>query len=280
MFKPQFYRAAIIFAVASISNAALGSVQFTGLDGNGREAFAEFSATGSNLVIKLSNTALTDVLSVGDAHFQSDLLSAVFFDLTTASLLTLQTAVASGPLGIYQQDSSQNSVANGTLVLSSVANLAAPGSTNGGPGSFQGGWQYRESASSLSGVSQKRGLGTNGLGIFNGNEVKVVDNLDYALTSLEDDVTTSQAQQLFNFPVILNTITFTLSGLPSGFVVDETTVTNVRFQYGTNLTEPSITDTTGEQPPPPVGGTIPEPTSVAVWSLILGLATFITSRTK
>jgi hypothetical protein len=99
-----------------------------------------------------------------------------------------------------------------------------------------------------------------------------VDNLDYALTSAGDNVATSQAKQVFNHPIIKNTISFTLSGLPSGFVLDATTISNVRFQYGTSLTEPSITDPTGDfdPPPPPSGGVTPEATSLIVWSLLVG----------
>lgn len=242
--------------------ASRASVSFTGTDGT-RVATAAFSSSGNDLIIVLTNPAMSDAMK------QIDILSALFFDLDTPGPLTLQSAVASGALGVYQQNSTANSVANGSLTSFSVPNLAAPGSTNGGPGAFQGGWQFREDMGGLSGVSQTRGLGTNGLGVFNGGEVKLTDNLDFGLTSAGDDETTSQAKQLFNMPLVQDSITFTLSGLPTGFVLDETTVSNVRFQYGTSLSEPS---TTGELPPPDVQiESAPEMPSSAAWACLAGL---------
>jgi hypothetical protein len=232
---------------------------FSGSAGD-RAASARFDTSGSNLILTLSNTA------TADAMVQVDILTAVFFDfLDSSTNLVLQSVTASGGLGIYQQNSTVNSTADGILDSLTVANLAAPGSTNGGPGSFDGGWQYRENFSGLvGGIDQTRGLGTNGLGIFNGNQVKDVDNQDYALTSAGDDVGTSQAKQLFNIPLIKNSVTFTFSGLPAGFVLTETSVSNVRFQYGTSVSEPFLTASF-----PPVHA--PEPVSLVVWS-VLGLA--------
>jgi hypothetical protein len=142
-----------------------------------------------------------------------------------------------------------------------VTNLAAPGSTNGGPGSFKGGWQYRESMSGFANVHATRGLGTNGLGIFNGN-VKSVDNLDYGITSVGDNVATSQSSQLFKMPLVKNSIQFTFSGLPADFIADSEHVSNVRFQYGARLTEPNFQGT-------PDIRVAPEPASVVIWMLLI-----------
>ena len=191
-------------------------------------------------------------------------MTAVFFSINTGNALTLQTATSSG---IYQQNSTANSNANGMLASLSVPNLAAPGSTNGGPGSFDGGWQFRENLGGLGSLTQTRGLGTNGLGIFNGNDVMDVDNEDYALTSAGDNVATSQAKQLFNHPLIKNTISFMLSGLPNGF--SESSISNVRFQYGTSLTEPSIIVPTGVIP-----SAVPEPSSAILCLLAGGMTGF------
>jgi hypothetical protein len=244
---------------------AHAAIIFSGADSAGHQSTAIFTANGSNLVIELSNA------SSSDAQLQSDLLTAVFFDLATPNPLTLQNAVASGPLGIYQQNSSTNTNANGSLDLLSVSNLAAPGSTNGGPGTFVGGWQFREDLSGFGGkVNQTRGLGTNGLGIFEGSQVTDVDNDDYALTSSGDNVATSQSKQLFNYPVIKDSIKFTLTGLPSGFVLDTTSIANVRFQYGTKLSEPSTTAL--------IGILVPEPTSLMILGSLLVGATAASSR--
>jgi drug/metabolite transporter (DMT)-like permease len=53
--------------------------------------------------------------------------------------------------------------------------------------------------------------------------------------------------------------------LPSGFVADKNHVSDVRFQYGTSLTEPHL------QGAPPV---VPEPSSILVWSTLLAYIAF------
>jgi len=98
--------------------------------------------------------------------------------------------------------------------------------------------------------------------------VQDVVNIDYGLTNTGDNVTTSQAQQLFNTPLIQDTITFTLDGLPAGFGLTPSTISNVRFQYGTALSEdPFIAVPTGLDlnPLPPIQA-VPELASV----LLLG----------
>jgi hypothetical protein len=242
--------AGALLALASTS-AVADPIIFEGTNGS-LATRVEFSVSGTDLIVELSNTSTADVL------LQSNLMSALFFDLDTLNNLVLQSAFASGPLGIYQQNSTQNSNANGALNnISDATNLAAPGSTNGGPGTFDGGWQLRENFGGLPGLTQTRGVGTNGLGVFNGSDVINTDNLDYALTSAGDNVATSQAQQLFNDPYIQNIITFTFSGLPVGFDLTAQNVSNVRVQYGTSLTEPSITIPDGDEDQP-----VPEPGTV------------------
>jgi len=98
--------------------------------------------------------------------------------------------------------------------------------------------------------------------------VQDVVNIDYGLTNTGDNVTTSQAQQLFNTPLIQDTITFTLDGLPARFGLTPSTMSNVRFQYGTALSEdPFIAVPTGLDlhPLPPIQA-VPELASV----LLLG----------
>lgn len=260
-------RVASSVRLASIAVIVLGTrvadagVLFTGTSGS-KAASALFTQSGNNLLLTVQNTA------TADATIQTDILTAVFWDLVDAGSSTILSLVLQEvtSTGIYQQNSTVNSNANGTLDPLVVANLAAPGSTNGGPGSFDGGWQYREQAADFTGLSQNHGLGTNGLGVFNGNDVKDVDNEDYALTSAGDNVATSQAKQLFNFPLIKSSISFKLSGLPNGFVLSPSTVSNVRFQYGTSFDEGDITVRTGTDDSPPPSGHVPEPGSLLVFA--------------
>ncbi len=254
---PRRFLAALLgtlLGLLSISTASAGVI-FSGSNGI-LASKAIFEISGTNLLVTLSNTA------TADAFKQTDILTAVFFDLTTDDSLTLEKAtVGASDFGIYQQDAGKKE--NGNLNRYLVRDLAAPGSTNGGPGSFNGGWQYREDLSGLKGLNQTRGVGTNGLGIFNGKNVMDSDNEDYGLTSIADNVATSQSKQLFNFPLIKNSIVFTFSGLTPGFDPTAMTVSNVRFQYGTDLKTTSLIGFAV-----PGDGAVPEPSTLAIWSII------------
>jgi PEP-CTERM motif len=259
----------------SATHSQAAPMSFTGTNGT-HAAQAVFNIINNNkLNIVLTNT------SQNDALLQTDILTAVFFDLqdsshTTINGLSQLTAVPSASQlsgkGVYQQNSTHNTNANGSLLQLTqnshgqpcCTNLAVTGSNAGVGTPYDGGWQYKEGLSGL----PTHGLGTNGLGgTFNGNLVQDVVNIDYGLTSTGDSVTTSQAQQLFNKPLIQDTVTFTLDGLPVGFALTTSTISNVRFQYGTALTDFSILVPTGIDlnPPPPIQA-VPEPASV----LLLG----------
>ena len=266
-------------------------MSFTGTSGT-HAAQAVFSISNSTkLDVALTNT------SQNDALLHTDILTAVFFDLqnssnTTINGLSLLTAVPSasqlGGKGVYQQNSTHNTNANGSLVQPTqnshgqlcCTNLAVTGSSGGVGTPYDGGWQYKEGLSGL----PTHGLGTNGLGgTFNGNLVQDVVNIDYGLTNTGDNVTTSQAQQLFNKPFIQDTLTFTLAGLPAGFVLTPSTISNVRFQYGTALTDPSILVSTGLDlnplPLPPLQA-VPEPASVLLLSSGLSVVGLLAWRKR
>jgi hypothetical protein len=94
----------------------------------------------------------------------------------------------------------------------------------------------------------EQGLSAVGYGVFGpGNRFpggNVADQgnppggLDFGLSSAGDDPTTHNGGA--NRALVKNSVIFTLGGLPAGFnpLVD---VTNVTFQYGTNMEEPHIT---------------------------------------
>ena len=79
-----------------------------------------------------------------------------------------------------------------------------------------------------------------------------MDGLQYGLTSAGDNPLTGNAAVTGGFALIKNSVVFTLSGLLEGFDPAALgSITNVNFQYGTNLTEPNVSGVT----PTPEPGT-------------------------
>ena len=135
---------------------------------------------------------------------------------------------------------------NSSTVLTPVSALLSGGSTvffgADGGGNVGGEWAY---ASGLSGCPGgcNQGISSAGFGLFgaanfvgadlNGNTA--VDGMGYAITSGSDNTATGNAAVTGNNALIKNQVTFTLSGGGSSL-----TITDVSFQYGTALTEPTI----------------------------------------
>ncbi|MBL8848991.1 MAG: PEP-CTERM sorting domain-containing protein [Planctomycetaceae bacterium] len=112
-----------------------------------------------------------------------------------------------------------------------------------------GGWDFKQSSSSLSGLTQHYGLGTAGFGIFGGgtssggsghpSNFGIVNSL-YVNGENNSGIglTTPYAKDSITF-------TFAVSG-----VFDTSKISNVRFQYGTNLNEGSTPGTFLHAPEP------------------------------
>jgi hypothetical protein len=96
------------------------------------------------------------------------------------------------------------------------------------------------------------------------------DGLQYGITSAGDDSTTGNTPVMTS-PLIDNSVVFTL-GLPTGFTLGG--VTNVSFQYGTDLSEPNVPGIAAE----PV--LAPEPSTFLLLGIGIGLLGLGIAATK
>lgn len=201
-----------VVALVCAAGASQGAVVLAG-SGAGiqdpRAASASFSVVGGNLQVVLTNT------SAGDVRTTGDLLTAVFFE-----------------------------VSGGSLSLSPVSALLTSGSivhngSNGG-GNVGGEWAYASGGSYPGGASY--GIGSAGFDIFGGANFNgpnldgppAVNGANYGITSAGDNLATANGG-LANDPIIKNSVTFTLSGLPANFDINR--ITAAYFQYGTSISE-------------------------------------------
>lgn len=227
--------AAALALAAFGATAANASVTWTASSPT-RSAEARFTVIGgTNLEVVLTNTYAGDVT-------------------TTAGLLTI----------VYLQ------ISGAPLSLTPVSALLTAGSIvhngpNGG-GNVGGEWQYRGGIAGPMGTQY--GIGSAGHDIFgspnfNGPDLDPpagVNGANYGITSAGDNLATANGG-LANDPIIKNSVTFLLSGLPVGF--DLSRISGVVFQYGTDPSEPREIGT-------------PTPGSLA----LLGLAGFAVSRRR
>jgi hypothetical protein len=184
-------------------------------------AAADFSTSGSNLVIQLTNT------SAADALVPTDILTGLFFNLP------------------------------GNPTLTPVSALVAPGSTVVGftssPTNVGGEWAYNGSIAGGNPAQQgtsSSGLTIFGNGNFNGTNLQgpnSVDGVQFGITSAGDNPLTGNGGLSGN-GLIKNSVVLTLSGLPAGF--NPSGISNVSFQYGTDLAEPRIPGSSTPVPTP------------------------------
>lgn len=214
---------ALAASAMSLSTAS-ASVLWTGSAGN-LAAQAEFSVSGNNLVINLTNSSTTLVA------VPADVLTGLYFDIRG-------TPFALSPASAF--------LSPGSIVMNGTSTITTPG------GDVGGAFAYKHAPAGLGGitsVAQQHGIGSAGLGLFGPAEVfpgpnvdgdPGVDGLDYGL------VTANHLGTNGNTPVrtrnlIKNSVTLTLAGLPAEF--DLNRIGNVTFQYGTSLTEPQVPGT-------------------------------------
>lgn len=249
-FINRAWAGALIGLLSTTANATL----FTGSSGN-LAASADFSISGSTLTVVLTNTSSSDVL------VPSDVLTAVFFDISGNPTLTSVSAVLTGGSTVFYDPDGQPA-----------------GGVVGGE------WGYDTGLSGPSGAGS-RGISSSGLGgvfgqpTFPGNNLAgpaALDGLQYGLLSAGDNSLTGNGGITGSNGLIKNSVTFTLTGIFSGNEV----FSNVFFQYGTALSEPGYTGQcrTGNCLPPTSGNPVPEPT--ATWLLGASLLGFYGYRRK
>jgi len=192
-------------------------VTFSGSSGD-LSASVEFDKSDTNLIVRLTNTSLADVM------VPADVLTAVFFTLEGDPTLTPVSAV----LGA------------GSSVLFVGTD---PGGVVGGE------WAYLDDLIGVP-LGADEGISSSGLGDlfgpydrFPGTDLsppESPDGLQYGITSAGDDATTGNTPVTGYYPLIQNSVVFTLGGLPTAFVLSADTISDVSFQYGTSLDEPNV----------------------------------------
>ncbi len=205
----------------------LSSVTFGGTD-SGRSASALFNLTNNVLSIALNNTSKADSL------VPTDILTGLFFDVGSLTLNPISAMLGSGST-IYG---------------------GSPNTTNVG-----GEWGFG-SKLAIGNSTYNYGMSAAGLGLFgpknrfdtssNLSGTENVGGLDYGIVTAGDNQNTGNGgldRDLIKGSVIFS---FGVTNLPSGFDLAKL-ISNVRFQYGTNTTEPSFAGSLGTPPvAPPV----------------------------
>ncbi|MGI0484463.1 XDD4 family exosortase-dependent surface protein [Pantanalinema rosaneae CENA516] len=187
---------------------------FTGSSG-ALSASVSFDISGSNLLVQLTNTG-------SGANVPADILTAVFWDIAENPSLSLSSANAP----TVTQNNPNTSSTNVNLLNT--------------PGNGQE-WSFAQNSSGLPGVSQRYGLGTAGLNIFQG--IGGQQQFQYGIVNGYGNSANNPVQQA---PLVNNVANFVLAGLPNNFNLAD--ISNVRFQYGTNLNEPNFPGTSVPTP--------------------------------
>ncbi|MGH9722027.1 MAG: XDD4 family exosortase-dependent surface protein [Bryobacteraceae bacterium] len=223
-----------------LTGSLLGTpVEFSGSSGNLSASVLFDDSVAGTLIVTLSNTSPNDVL------VPIDVLTGVFWDSSVALTLTRSSAVVPGSSTVYFCGGScpAGGVVGGEWAYNS--GLAGPGAT-------------------AYGISSA-GLGLVGPGDrFPGPNLQGPDSpdgLQYGILPAGDNTATGNAPVTGDNALILNSVIFTLTGLPAGFDA-QAAISNVQFQYGTALSEPSF-------PGDPGGGggggsQVPEPATMSL----------------
>ena len=204
-----------MLACASISQAVISPPSFFTFSSGTRAASADFSQSGGNLVVTLTNTFAGDVL------VPTDVLTAVFFDISGSPALTpVSATVAGGSSVVYTTNCDVNPCAGATNVGGEWgfgSGLAPQGPVTGAYG--------------LSSTGARTGLGAPNFPTgLDYQSPASLDGLQFGITSAGDNLATGNAG-VTNSALIKNSVVFTLSGLGAGPYA----ISNVFFLYGTSI---------------------------------------------
>jgi hypothetical protein len=218
-------------------------------------ASAVFVNSGGQLIVTLTNT------SNADALVDTDLLTAIFFDVAGSPALTPVSAVICPTCSILYQDG-----------------LNQPGLATDPGGSVGGEWAYRGGGADLA-FNASYGLSSTGVGIFGPGNVFGGTNLagpdepdgpQYGITTAGDIDATFNGG--LHVPIIKNEVVFTLNGFAN---LDPTAViSNLTFLYGTALDAPNFGGSCISCDPTTQIAAVPEPASlILLGSGLIGAAT-------
>lgn len=217
-----------------------------------RAAQADFDIVGGNLQVTLSNTSAFDTL------VPVDVLTALYFDIQGNPSLSADSArVGAGSSIIYDRATSD----------------------------VGGEWAYRQGIRSRTlPDGQSYGISSTGMGVFGRWDIIGGRNLagpvspggvQYGLASAGDDPSTGNGGIRNSRGLIKNSAVFTLSSLPPAFSLDS--ISNVRFQYGTSLLEPSFLPGISSD----ALQAVPEPSSFVLFGMgAIGLGAFVRRRKR
>lgn len=222
----------LIQSEARASMVSLGSFVGAGTNpGSGHALSAgatfEWNQSTNQLVITLTNTSTEDYASGGGTKMvPTDVLTGLFFDVN--------------PELPFAQANPFATVASGSTVVNWTGSGPAPTDVTGKPSSapasapgVYGGWQYKYNTGNN--PSQNQGLGTAGFNVFDGTVTNsgLGNGFNYGLVN--SGYAPGEGNNPVNgTPFIRSSVIFTLNGLTSAV-----SILNVRFQYGTDLSEPN-----------------------------------------
>lgn len=221
MFSTFVRRAALCAAAglcASVGTASAGVVWSAG--SGTRTCSADFSVAAGKLTIVLSNDSMLD------AGVPTDVLTGVFFDIPGAPLALGRVSVT---------------VAAGSAALMGGTGAAAPTDAGGVVG---GEWAYK---GALGGAPHgaKYGVSSSGLGLFGPGDLFAGSNLEgpgspdgiqYGLTTKGDNLLTGNGG-ITGTGLIKHAIVIVLNNVGA---LNPSSISNVSFQYGTDLSEPNL----------------------------------------
>jgi hypothetical protein len=219
--------------LGALSTPALASpIAFSFTSGN-RSATVNFSKSGSNLIVDLTNTSLADAL------VPTDILTGVFFQAVGNPLLSRISAVV--PVG-------------DEVLLGGTGAIITPGDRVVG-----GEWAYTNSITEV--PPNNEGISSSGLTIFGPMELfpgpdleppVSPDGVQYGITTAGDNLLTGNGG-ITGTGLIKHSVRFTLGGFTGQ---PDNIIASVYFQYGTALDEPGF-----------VALVVPEPASAALFAI-------------